>query len=45
MLVEQGQARVSARIGNKACADLLLGAERAARAARLGLWADPHFAP
>jgi endonuclease YncB( thermonuclease family) len=45
MLLEQGQARVSARIGNKACADLLLGAERAARAARLGLWADPNFAP
>ena len=44
-LLEQGQARVSARIGDKACADLLLRAERAARAARRGLWADPNFAP
>jgi endonuclease YncB( thermonuclease family) len=45
MLLEQGRARVSARIGNRACADLLLTAERTARAARRGLWADPNFAP
>jgi endonuclease YncB( thermonuclease family) len=45
VMLEQGQARVSARIGDKACADLLLGAERTARAARRGLWADPIFAP
>src|SRR5262249_42246109 len=44
-LLEQGRARVSARIGSKGCADLLLTAERAARGARLGLWADPNFAP
>ncbi|MGB6420067.1 MAG: thermonuclease family protein [Pseudolabrys sp.] len=40
-LLEQGRARVSARTGSKACADL----QRAARAARRGLWADPNFAP
>lgn len=44
-LLEQGQARVSARIGNKACADLMLAAENRARAAGRGLWADPNFAP
>jgi endonuclease YncB( thermonuclease family) len=44
-LLEQGRARVSARTGSKACADLLLRNERAARAARRGLWADPNFAP
>src|SRR3990172_5703236 len=44
-LLERGQARVSARIGDKACADGLLTIERAARAARRGLWADPNFAP
>jgi hypothetical protein len=36
---------VAARVGDKACADALLGAERAARAAGRGLWADPNFAP
>jgi hypothetical protein len=36
---------VSARIGDKACADDLLATERATRAARRGLWADPNFAP
>jgi len=44
-MVTQGNARVSGRIGNKACADVLLGAEKAARKARRGLWADPNFAP
>jgi len=44
-LLEQGRARALARVGNKACADLLLAAEHAARTARLGLWADPNFAP
>jgi endonuclease YncB( thermonuclease family) len=43
-LLEQGQARVSARVGNKACADALLVAERAARATNRGLWANPNFA-
>jgi hypothetical protein len=32
-------------VGDKACADALLSAERAARGARRGLWADPNFAP
>ena len=44
-MVAQGQARVSARIGNKACADVLFGAEKAARKGYRGLWADPNFAP
>jgi hypothetical protein len=44
-LLEQGPARVSARVGDKACADALLHAEQAARAAKRGLWADPNFAP
>jgi len=44
-LLSQGLARVSARIGGKACADAQLTTERAARAARQGLWADPNFAP
>jgi endonuclease YncB( thermonuclease family) len=44
-LLTAGQARVSARIGDKACADVLLTAERSAREARRGLWADPNFAP
>jgi endonuclease YncB( thermonuclease family) len=44
-LVEAGAARMSARVGNKACAKALLAAEREARAARRGLWADPNFAP
>ena len=44
-MLEQGYARVSARIGDKACADTLLTTERAARARRHGRWADPNFAP
>lgn len=44
-LLEAGFALVSARVGDKACAEALLGAEAAARAARRGLWADPNFAP
>jgi endonuclease YncB( thermonuclease family) len=44
-LLEQGQARVSGRIGDKACAETLLTAERNARSAGRGLWADPNFAP
>jgi endonuclease YncB( thermonuclease family) len=44
-LLEQGQARVSARVGDKACAAVLLRAEQTARAAKRGLWADPNFAP
>jgi hypothetical protein len=44
-LLEQGRARVSARIGAKPCAEALLTMERAARLAKRGLWADPNFAP
>jgi endonuclease YncB( thermonuclease family) len=44
-LLEAGQARVSARVGSKTCADALLAAEREARSAKRGLWADPNFAP
>src|SRR5574338_502506 len=43
-MLAQGQARVSARVGDRPCAELLLGAERAARSAVRGLWADPNFA-
>jgi endonuclease YncB( thermonuclease family) len=45
LMLAQGQARVSARVGNRACAELLLKAERVARTSRRGLWADPNFAP
>lgn len=44
-LLANGRARVSARIGAKSCAEALLTIERAARAERRGLWADPNFAP
>ena len=44
-LVAEGAARVAARAGGRLCAEPLLAAERAARAARRGLWADPNFAP
>lgn len=44
-LLAQGRARVSARIGARPCAEALLTIERAARAERRGLWADPNFAP
>src|SRR5512141_2311542 len=43
-LLEQGQARVAARVGSKACSEALLAVERAARAGARGLWADPNFA-
>ncbi|HET9717060.1 MAG TPA: thermonuclease family protein [Pseudolabrys sp.] len=45
LMLEQGYARVSARVGPKPCADRLLAAEAAARAARRGIWANPNFAP
>jgi endonuclease YncB( thermonuclease family) len=45
LMLTQGAARVSARVGDRRCAELLLKAERAARAAARGLWADPNFAP
>jgi hypothetical protein len=42
-LVARGHARVSGRIGERACATALLARERTARAAKLGLWADPYY--
>src|SRR5262249_58229975 len=44
-MIEQGQARVSSRVGDSVCAEVLLAAERKARPARRGIWADPIFAP
>jgi endonuclease YncB( thermonuclease family) len=42
-LLAQGHARVAARVGDNACAAGFLAAERAARAAGLGLWSDPTY--
>jgi hypothetical protein len=43
-LLMQGHAKVAAHVGDTACANELLAAERAARVAGLGLWADPQHA-
>ncbi|MGB7661035.1 MAG: thermonuclease family protein [Pseudolabrys sp.] len=45
VMLAQGDARVSARVSDRPCAELLLKAERAARTTARGLWADPNFAP
>jgi len=42
-LVARGLARVSSRVGDPACAKALLTHENSARAARLGLWAEPVY--
>jgi endonuclease YncB( thermonuclease family) len=42
-LVGSGFARVGDRIGSRTCAADLLRREAAARAAKLGLWADPYY--
>jgi endonuclease YncB( thermonuclease family) len=42
-LLAQGFARVGAHVGDAACAAELLARERAARTAKLGLWADPYY--
>jgi endonuclease YncB( thermonuclease family) len=42
MLV-RGFARVSAHVGDRACADELLAQERTARQAKLGLWSEPYY--
>jgi endonuclease YncB( thermonuclease family) len=42
-MLAQGYARVSTRVGNSACAAELLSRERAARSAKLGLWANPYY--
>jgi endonuclease YncB( thermonuclease family) len=44
-LLSQGLARVAARVGDQGCAAELLAAERAARTARLGTWAESHYLP
>lgn len=43
-MVAAGYARVSPRIGDRACAVALLARERAAHDAKLGLWAEPYYA-
>ena len=43
-LLAGGDARVSARVGSRTCADRLLALEDQARKAGLGLWANPNFA-
>lgn len=42
-LLAAGHARVSAWIGDAACAAELARIERIARDARLGVWSDPHY--
>jgi len=42
-MVARGHARVGPQVGNAACAAELLSRERVARAARLGLWAEPYY--
>jgi endonuclease YncB( thermonuclease family) len=42
-LIARGVARVAARVGDRSCAAELLARERAARDARLGLWAEPYY--
>ena len=42
-LVAAGQARVAARVGSRDCAAELLRRENAARAAKLGLWANSYY--
>ncbi|HVV61017.1 MAG TPA: thermonuclease family protein [Pseudolabrys sp.] len=44
-LLAAGHALVGTNPGGAGCAEPLFTAERKARAARLGLWADPNFAP
>jgi hypothetical protein len=44
VMLEQGQVRVSARIGDKACADVLLSAGPNRTHVTLGPMADPNFA-
>jgi endonuclease YncB( thermonuclease family) len=42
-LLAAGYARVADRVGSRACAVELLGREQAARAGKLGLWANPYY--
>ena len=42
-MLARGFARVSARVGDRPCAEELLAQERAARRAKLGLWSEPYY--
>jgi endonuclease YncB( thermonuclease family) len=42
-LIASGFARVGDHVGSRICASALLKSENAARAAKLGLWADSHY--
>jgi len=42
-LLERGHARVSSRVGDRACARELLAREGKARDAKLGVWAEPIY--
>jgi endonuclease YncB( thermonuclease family) len=42
-LIASGFARVGDHVGSRPCASELLKSENAARAAKLGLWADSHY--
>ena len=42
-LVSRGFALVSSRVGDTACAKVLLAKEQSARAAKLGLWGEPVY--
>jgi endonuclease YncB( thermonuclease family) len=42
-MLARGFARVSAHVGERACADELLARERTARQAKLGLWDEPYY--
>lgn len=42
-LVSRGLALVSSRVGDPACAKLLLAKEQSARAGKLGLWGEPVY--
>ena len=44
-LIGAGLARVGDDAGTLACATALLGAETAARKAKIGLWANPYYDP
>jgi endonuclease YncB( thermonuclease family) len=44
-LLAQGFARVGDVVGDRDCAAELLRREKAARGAKLGLWADPYYDP
>jgi endonuclease YncB( thermonuclease family) len=44
-LLRAGDAYVASRVGSKGCADALFAAERTAREAKRGLWADPELGP